>query len=56
MKRLQTKFHADTMSNSKVINPKKSKFIIRSSQNYLAAHFFLYLCFKATTTDMDLQV
>jgi len=30
MKRPQTKFHADAMSNSQVIRSKKSKFIIRS--------------------------
>jgi len=30
MKRPQTKFHADTMSDSKVIRPKMSKVIIRS--------------------------
>jgi len=30
MKRPQTKFHADTMSHSKVIRSKKSKFIVRS--------------------------
>jgi len=29
MKRPQTKFHADAMSRSKVIRPKKSKFIIK---------------------------
>jgi len=28
MKRPQTKFHADTMRNSKVIRSKKSKFIV----------------------------
>jgi len=30
IKRLQTKFHTGTMSNSKVIRSKKSKFIVRS--------------------------
>jgi len=30
MERLQTKFHVDTMSHSKVIRSKRSKFIIRS--------------------------
>jgi len=49
MKRPQPKFHADTMSHSKVIKSKKWKFIIRSKfivrsnlslrQNFLATEF-----------------
>jgi len=44
MKRPQTKFHADTMSHSKVIRSKKSKFIVRSKttvkSKFFAAEFF----------------
>jgi len=49
MKRQQTKFYADTKSNSKVIRSKKVKF--------LAAHIFsLFIdisLFIATTIDID---
>jgi len=41
MKRPQTKSHADTMSNSKVIMSKESKSITRSK--FLAAQFFFSL-------------
>jgi len=52
----QTKFHADTMSDSKVIRSKKSKFIVGSK--FLAAQFFTLARYfiKATAADMLLQV
>ena len=47
MKRPQTKFHADTMSNSKAIRSKKSKFISKSKfivmSKFLAAQFFIFI-------------
>jgi len=60
MKRPQTKFYADTMSNSKVIRSKKfnfdfrSQFIVRSK--FFAAHILpLYRYFiKATTTNINM--
>jgi len=47
MKHPRTKFHADTISGSKVIRSKKVKFIIRPNlslgQNFLQHIFFLFI-------------
>jgi len=42
MKRPQTKFHADTMSDLKVV-------IGQKNQNFLAAEFFSFLLFTINT-------
>jgi len=58
MKRSQTKFHANTMSHSKVIRSKKSKFIIMSKFS-CSRVFSRYRYFIEDTTthfDMFLQV
>jgi len=56
MKHPKTKFHAQTMSNSQDIMPKKVKLSL--GQLYLAAQFFYHQYFIETTTiefDMFLQ-
>jgi len=50
MKRLQTKFHADTMSHTKIIRSKQSQNLSLSQnvsldQNYIAADFVSLLIF-----------
>jgi len=56
MKCSQIKFHTDTMSDSKVIRSKKSKFFIRS--NFLSVEFlFINILLKLQQhIDMLLQV
>jgi len=53
MKRPQTKFHADTMWDSKVIRSKKSKFISRSKFS-CSRVFSRYRYFIKVTTDFDM--
>jgi len=54
MKPPQIKFHADSMSDSKVIRSKKSKFIVKSK--FIAAQLFSLdrYFINATTTDVGM--
>jgi len=54
MKRPQTKFHTDIVSESKVIRSNKSQ-NLSLGQNFLAAEFFFYRYFiEATTIGIDI--
>jgi len=59
MKRPQTNFHVDTMSECKDLGQKSQNFSLGQNllcgQNFLRLSFFSYRHFiKATTTDVDM--
>jgi len=53
MKRPRKKFHTDTMSGSKVIRSKKSKFTVRLKLSCSIVFSLYRYSIKATTTDID---